>query len=394
MSPTKPIADWATDWDHLDPQWRDNPYPIWDDLRRRCPIAHTDRYNGAYLPTRYEDVRAIANDTVSFSSRRVVLRETYPEEALSAPPITSDPPVHKPFKQLLLPAFTADVVDRLVPSTRASCNELIDQFIAAGECDAAQQYARDIPIRVIAKMIGVPASDNDLFVHWLHQILEVGVTDAAAKAKADAEMRAYFKEHIAKRQAKPEDDLISYLLASRLEGRPITERDIFGILGLTLLAGIDTTWSAIGASLWHLSRTPSDRDRLVSEPDLIPTAIEEFLRAFAPVTMAREVVKDTNIGGCPIKAGNMLLLSFPAANRDPAMFTDADKVVIDRQQNRHSAFGLGIHRCIGSNLARMEIRVALEEWLRRIPKFELNGAVQWSDGAVRGPRKLPIKFPR
>ena len=126
----------------------------------------------------------------------------------------------------------------------------------------------------------------------------------------------------------------------------------------------------------------------------MPTAVEEFLRAYAPVTMAREVVKDTEIAGCPFKTGQMVLLSFPAANRDPAMFPDANKVVIDRQQNRHAAFGLGIHRCIGSNLARMEITVALQEWFKRIPEFTLDpaAAVTWSEGTVRGPRQLPIKF--
>ena len=146
--------------------------------------------------------------------------------------------------------------------------------------------------------------------------------------------------------------------------------------------------------MWHLAQHPEDRKRLVGEPDLIPTAVEEFLRAYAPVTMAREVVKDTTIGGCPFKPGEMVLLSFPAANRDPAMFPDADRVVIDRKENRHAAFGLGIHRCIGSNLARMEITVALQEWLRRIPDFSLapGAKVTWSEGTVRGPRQLPVLF--
>ena len=124
----------------------------------------------------------------------------------------------------------------------------------------------------------------------------------------------------------------------------------------------------------------------------MPTAIEEFLRAYAPVTMAREVKNETTIGGCPMRAGEMVLLSFPSANRDPAMFKDADKVILDRQENRHAAFGLGIHRCIGSNLARMEMRVALEAWLKRIPEFRLDPAVpvRWSEGTVRGPRRLPL----
>jgi len=169
---------------------------------------------------------------------------------------------------------------------------------------------------------------------------------------------------------------------------------VLGSLRLLLIAGIDTTWSAIGSSLWHLARTPADRARLVAEPELMPLAVEELLRAYSPVTMAREVMKETTISGCPVKPGNMVLLSFPAANRDPAMFPDADKVVIDRKENRHAAFGLGIHRCVGSNLARMEMTVAIEEWLKRIPDFRLDpaGKVTWSEGTVRGPRQLPVLF--
>src|SRR5262249_22001865 len=157
-------------------------------------------------------------------------------------------------------------------------------------------------------------------------------------------------------------------------------------------AGIDPTWSGIGSCLWHLAKTPEDRQRLVREPALMATAIEEFLRAYAPVTMAREVAKETQINGCTFKVGEMVLLSFPAANRDPEMFPDADKVIIDRKENRHAAFGRGIHRCVGSNLARMEMTVAVEEFLKRIPEFSLAGKVTWSEGSVRGPRRLPLRF--
>jgi len=389
---TAPVTDWTTDWDHLDPRWRENPYPIWDELRPTCPIAHTDRYMGVYLPTRYEDVRAISNDTDHFSSRRVVVRNVRPSDPVPSPPITSNPPYHKPYKRLLLPPFTADAVAALEPKARAICAELIDGFIDAGSCDAAQQYTRHIPVKVIAYMLGVPESDSDMFIRWIHQILELGITDDEILTKAADEMTEYFAGHVAERRKAPKDDLISDLIAARLEGEPLDDQHLIGMLRLLLIAGIDTTWSAIGASIWHLAHTPADRDRLIAEPEIMPLAVEEFLRAYAPVTMAREVVGDTEVGGCPIKAGNMVLLSFPAANRDPEMFPDADKVIIDRKENRHAAFGLGIHRCVGSNLARMEITVALEEWLKRIPSFSLDGDVAWSEGTVRGPRKLPIRF--
>jgi cytochrome P450 len=165
---------------------------------------------------------------------------------------------------------------------------------------------------------------------------------------------------------------------------------------LLMIAGIDTTWSAIGASLWHLAQHPQDRQRLATGPALLDTAVEEFLRAYAPVTMARLVAKDFEFQGCPMKEGDWLLLPFPAANRDPEVFPDADKVVLDRAENRHAAFGLGIHRCLGSHLARMELRVALDEWMKRYPDFELAdpGAVTWSAGQVRGPRSVPVRVRR
>ena len=227
------------------------------------------------------------------------------------------------------------------------------------------------------------------------QILELGIKDDNALMTAVHEMAGYFAGHIEHRKTHPTDDLISTLMNARdKDGEPLSDVHVLGSLRLLLIAGIDTTWSAIGASLWHLAKTPADRERLIAEPELMPTAIEELLRAYAPVTMAREVMKETVISGCPVKPGNMVLLSFPAANRDPAVFPDADKVLIDRKENRHAAFGLGIHRCVGSNLARMEMTVAIEEWLKRIPDFELDpaGRVTWSEGTVRGPRQLPMLF--
>jgi len=225
-------------------------------------------------------------------------------------------------------------------------------------------------------------------------VLELGITDNEALARASAEMTAYFAERTTDRRVAPRDDLISYFVHARIDGELLSEQHINGTLRLLLIAGIDTTWSAIGSCLWHLAKHPADRERLLAEPGLMPFAVEEFLRAYSPVTMAREVMKETTVSGCPVKPGNMVLLSFPAANRDPKMFPNADKVVLDRKENRHAAFGLGIHRCVGSNLARMEMTVALEEWLKRIPDFRLDpaGKVTWSEGTVRGPRQLPVLF--
>lgn len=390
-----PVTDWVHDFDHTDPRWTENPFPIWDELRAASPVVHTERFLGCYMPTTFEAVKQIAHDTENFSSRRVIVRDVRPPITSSAPPITSDPPEHKPAKQLLLPPFTPDAMKKLEPRVRAICNELIDEFIAEGKCDAAARYTKYIPVRTIAHMLGIPEEDSHLFIKWIHEILELGIKDDAALVGAVQEMTAYFAEHIAARRQRPTDDLISSLINARgKDGQPLDDAHVLGSLRLLLIAGIDTTWSAIGASLWHLARTPADRERLVKEPQLMPTAIEELLRVYSPVTMAREVMKETTIAGCPVRPGNMVLLSFPAANRDPAAFPDAEKVVLDRKSNPHAAFGLGIHRCVGSNLARMEMTVALQEWLKRIPDFRLDpaGKVTWSEGTVRGPRQLPILF--
>jgi hypothetical protein len=391
MSERPPVRDWTTDFDHLDQRWVEDPFPIWDEMRKRCPIAHTERFMGVYFPSRYEDVRAVAYDTEHFSSRRVIVRET-PPPRIPAPPITSDPPEHRPARMVLLPPFTPEAITKLEPRARAICNELIDNFIARGTCDAAVEYAQEIPTRLIAHMMDLPESDGDLYRTWIRMVLEEGITDVSVAVQAAGEMQHYFMGHVHERQEKPGDDLISYLANVEVKGEKLQAENVIGALRLLLIAGIDTTWCGIGSCVWHLARTPGDRRRLAAEPALMPTAIEELLRAYAPVTMAREVVKETTINGCPFKPGQMVMLSFPAANRDPEVFADADKVVLDRKENRHAAFGLGIHRCIGSNLARMELTVAVEEFLRRIPEFSLAGAVTWSEGTVRGPRKLPLRF--
>ena len=163
---------------------------------------------------------------------------------------------------------------------------------------------------------------------------------------------------------------------------------------MLLIAGIDTTWSGIGSSLWHLATNPQDQARLRADPSLIDTAVEEMLRMYSPVNMGREVIADIEVAGCPMKAGDKVIMAFPAGNRDPAHFDNPDDFIIDRQHNRHFAFGSGIHRCLGSNLARMELRVAIEAWLERIPPYELvdPDLVTWTGGQVRGPRTVPVRW--
>ena len=398
-----PVSDWATDFSHLDPAWAADPYPIQDDLRQRCPIAHTERFGGAWLPTRYADIEAIAHDTERFSSRAVVAGNFRPPRDLApaggSPPITSDPPFHHEARRLLLPTFTKTAVSKLEPTTTELCHSLIDDLDGQDVVDAARDYAQHIPMRVIAGMLGFPPQDAPRFAGFVKNTLE-GVN--LPPAQRTARMSALFHYLLAQVQdhlSDPRDDLTTYLINAELDGRRLDPPHIIGTMTLLLIAGIDTTWSAIGASLWHLARNPEDRRRLAADPGLLPTAIEEFLRAYAPVTMARMAKEDMQWHGADMehsadmKADDWILMSYPAANRDPAQFDRAGEVVIDRAVNRHAAFGLGIHRCLGSHLARMELRVALGAWLERFPEFTLDdpAAVTWSTGQVRGPRTLPLR---
>jgi cytochrome P450 len=397
-----PVKDWATDFDHTDPSWVADPYPIWEDLRHRCPVAHSDRYGGVWLPVRHQDIAAVAYDTEHFTSRAVVVSELRPGPDMPpapigvAPPITSDPPFHAVARRMLLPAFGPKPIAALEPFARHLCRDLLEATSGRAEFDAAVEYAQHIPIGVIIGMLGFPLEDADLFRRFIHHVLEdVDMPAEERQAIFENEIDAYLDARIAEHRAAPRDDLTSFLLEAEIGGQKLAPEHVRGTMLLLMIAGIDTTWSAIGAALWHLASHPEDRRRLASEPALMDTAVEEFLRAYAPVTMARLVATDVEIGGRTLHEGDWLLLPFPAGNRDPEVFADAGEVLLDRTENRHAAFGLGIHRCLGSNLARMELRVALEEWLARYPEFELadDAAVTWSGGQVRGPRTIPIRVP-
>lgn len=400
---TAPVTDWSSDFDVLDPAYVADPFSIWDSLRETCPIAHTDRRGSNWLPTRYDDVTAIAHDIEHFSSLKISVipleapdgtdNERGPVLQHGVPPISADPPLHTWTRRLLLPWFSHRRVDGYEEMTRQLCRRLLDGFADSGRADAAADYAQQIPVRVIAHILGVPPEMADTFTSWVRDVLEFA-DDAPRRRAASLALLEYFVAQVAERRQHPGDDLLSELLQSEVDGQPVQEDIVLGVAALVLIAGVDTTWSAIGSSLWHLATHPEDRRRMAADPGVMPLAVEELLRAYSPVTMARVVTTDIEFGGCPMKEGDKVLMNFPAANRDPEVFPQADQVVIDREHNRHVAFGSGIHRCAGSNLARMELRVALEEWLARIPEFELapGAEVTWAGGQVRGPRVLPVVF--
>jgi cytochrome P450 len=399
MAKTDPVHDWGGDYDIFDPDFVRDPYPIWEELRPRCPVAHTDRWGGSYMPSTFETVTSVAHDVENFTSFEVSVAPvpiTYDEEGNRLRSvIVSDPPDHTPERRLLLPFFAPKAVERYREPTRDLCRRLIRGFIEDGRVDAAGGYARQIPPRVIAEILGIDPDMSDEFTEWVQGVLELGLQDPEIREKYRVIIQDFFDAEIERRKTDPDDNLISFLLNAELDGGSVPMHVVRANLSLMLVAGIDTTWSSIGSALWHLSTHPEDRRRLATEPELIPIAIEEFLRAYSPVTMARIARNDTEIAGCPVHQGERVLLSFPAANRDPEVFENPEEVIIDRAQNRHVAFGAGIHRCLGSNLARMEMQVAIEEFLAAIPEFEVEDpeVVTWAGGQVRGPRYLPVTFP-
>jgi cytochrome P450 len=398
----EPVLDWTTDYDIFDDEFVRDPYPVWEDLRAGgCPVAHTARWGGSWMPTKYEDVVAFAHDVETFTSRQILVvppigdGTQIPYSDVAAPPITSDPPEHHWARRLILPIFSPQSVAKYEQGTRDLCHQLIDGFVDAGRADAAADYAQQIPVRVIATMLGVGTDRSDEFTSWVRGVLEVGLKDPVVRIANRVKIIEFFMEQIADRRANPrDDDLITELTQGEVDGHPIPDTHILGTCNLMLVAGIDTTWSAIGSSLWHLAQHPEHRAELRERPEIWPMAVEELLRAYSPVTMARLASKDVEVAGCPIREGDRVLMTFPAANRDPDVFENPDEVILDREHNRHVAFGAGIHRCAGSNLARLELRVALETWLERIPEFALAdpGSVTWAGGQVRGPRQCHVIF--
>ncbi len=400
MTDIRPVDSWSSDFDVLSQTYVDDPFTIWDELRTSCPVAHTDRRGSTWLPTKYQDVVDLAHDIEHFSSLDITVipfTGEAPDEPVlpyGVPPISADPPLHTFTRRLLLPWFSHTKVESYEAMTRELCAGLVEGFVADGRADAASEYAQQIPVRVIGAILGVPPEMSDTFTGWVRAVLEFA-DDEEIRREGTIALIEYFVAEVERRKQDPGDDLLSALLQTEVDGQPLEDSIVLGVAALTLIAGVDTTWSAIGSSLWHLATHPEDAKTLATEPEAMNLAIEELLRAYSPVTMARIVTGEVEFQGCPMHAGDKVLMNFPAANRDPDAFERPDEVILDRAHNRHVAFGSGIHRCAGSNLARMELRVAIEEWLKRIPDFRLadDADVTWAGGQVRGPRSLPVVFP-
>lgn len=399
-----PVEDWASDYDLRDERYIADPVPIWAQMRAACPVAHTERLGGSWNVLRFDDVRELAKMTDRLSSRQPLVMPPTPDarpesrytQQIAFAPISADPPIHTWTRRMLLPAFAPRAIERYAGYTEALCHELIDGFVDAKGCDGAVDYAQQIPPRVIAHLLGIDPAMADQFVVWVNAMVGEGLVSPEKRMQAWGEFYPFVVGEVQSRQDRPRDDLISELLHMEVDDpdAKVTANVVVGLVNLLVIAGIDTTWSSIGAALWHLGTNPGDLERLRREPDLLPTAVEEFLRFYSPVTMARVAEEPVTHGQAQIAAGDKVLLNFPAANRDPEQFDRPDEFIIDRQRNRHIAFGSGIHRCAGSNLARLELSIALRIFIERIPEFHVADAdaVTWAGGQVRGPRTLPLVF--
>lgn len=363
------------------------------DLRARCPVAHCGQDEpdaGYWIVSRYDDVRSATLDVETFSSRTKMLPSNLIPDR---PPLTADGERHASYRRVFQPHFTVQRVAKWEPHVRQVCQEAIDRFKSSGTCDLAEDYAKKITLGFASAFMGISTDDEDRFEHWIDDMF--GSNDADARQNAALDFGAYIGTVIEEHRQHPVDDIVSVIVDSEFEGSKLEGEALIQAITLILFAALDTTWSALSAALWHLASNPEDRRRLSADAALLQPAIEELLRFYAPVALTREAASDTELDATKIRRGELLLMNWPSANRDERKFADADKVILDRKINPHLAFGIGPHRCLGSAVARLEMRVGVEEFLRNIPEFELvdPGAVVWTTGHVWGPKNVQVRFP-
>jgi cytochrome P450 len=396
--------------DHHDPEFsRDGvPWEIYAALRDRCPVAYTDASGGFYVISRYNDVARIAKDPAMFSNRWAVTIPGFPPdqpapvESLNIP-LGMDPPEFNEWRRMLNPYFSPQKAESRVAEMRALVTELIDEFVESGRADLYPALLSPFPARLTCRILGLPEEDWHFFADPVHDSLQsrkVQTGEGASygaghnPAMQDAVMRMV--EIARERRDSGGEDVLSFLGRAEIYGRPLREFEMAGICTVLLGGGVDTTTNAIGVALVEISRRPELRRQLVDDPSLIPAVIEEVLRMWAPFQgLARRVMGEVEIGGCPLHEGDRVMLLWASANRDRAEFDRPDEVVVDRAANRHLAFGLGPHRCIGAHFARAEMRVALEEVIRRLLDFavvEDGLELQEDCGLIYGYRRVPVVF--
>lgn len=392
----KPLSDeWCHDhFDYLAPELASELHPTLARMRARCPVARSDARDGYWVVTRYADVLRVAQDWESFSNQ---LGVGIPHSEYSVPAIPEhiDPPLQRVYKKLVSTWLTPTVVRRYERPTRLLVTQLIDKFIDAGSCDFMTDFAQPFPALAFFDMVlGAPASEIDTVARWAQRLSVPSHPDAE---QCWQQLGDWIGDFVARRAAQPpKDDIVSAIVAAEIEGRPVTEMEVKGLILLLILGGLETTAGVLGQCMVRFCREPSIPEMLRTDPDLINDAVEELLRLDGSFScVGRTVRHDVELAGHAINAGDKVLISWAAANRDPAEFIDPDSFEPKRQNNRHLAFGAGPHRCVGSNLARMNLRIAISEIVRRLYDLRLltpEDEIPYHNAYNRSPLSLPLGF--
>ncbi|MGP4049904.1 cytochrome P450, partial [Streptomyces sp. 2A115] len=346
------------DFDHHSDEANADPVAYYARLRESCPVGRSAAYGGFTYTTRYADVARIARDDETFSSARsdhggqgvgIVIPKG---PGLDQYPIELDPPRSTEYRQLINPLLTPEAIERLVPMIERHAARVVDDFVELGSCDFVRDLTNPLPAAVTLDWLGFPEEDWAKLAGPIHDIFAAAAGSERAERGAAglAYMDQRIRELIAERRSAPRADAVSALVAGRRgDGSDFGEDELVSVIGLLIAGGVDTTTSLTGSTLVHLARHPEQRQRLIDSPDLLDTATEEFLRAFAPSqSMARTVTQDVEVGGCPMHQGDRVLIPWVAANHDPAVFPDPEQVRLDRDASRHLSFGIGSHRCAGA----------------------------------------------
>ncbi|MCY3890818.1 MAG: cytochrome P450 [bacterium] len=392
------MADQIVEWDfdhNTDEALLDHMWRRWDELREQSRFIKTTNVgpDDVWVMTYFDDVHEALRDYELFSNVSVTINEEVGAHRFI--PEELDPPEHGKYRQILTPWFAPAAVDAMEGRVRSLCVELIERFAADGRCDVATDFARVFPTTIFMEIMGLPVERSEQLVQWAETMMHTPAEedpDGAVRMQAAMEVMGMLGQLAAERRAEPRDDLISALIAAEIDGEPMGEQELLQMSILLYMAGLDTVAGELSAFFHHLATHPEDRRRIVDEPAAIPNAVEELLRAYSIVSPGRVVTRDVEWNGCPMKAGDRVLLPTGAANRDPLAFPDATAVDIDRAKNRHVAFGAGPHRCVGSNLARMELVIAMEEWHARIPDYRIDDTepLRFHSGGVAGFTRLPL----
>lgn len=379
--------------DHFDPEFEANFFEVSNELRDRCPVAHSDAHGGYWILSRFADVREGFGNEQHYTAVPTVTIPVNPG-AVPLIPLQCPTEVHRDFRRVLDPYFRAGAIASYEDGMRSITTDLIDEFVEAGRCEFVADFARKLPGAVIFRLfLGLPEDEVDEAFRLTMAIMHSLGTDDAPKVHA--EFMQLISGMLERRRCEPpRGDVVDALFEGTVGDRPMTQDEILRTVLMLIAAGLDTTAHSLGIMLVALTRQPELRARIDADPSLIPAAIEELLRWEPPASgLVRSAVDDVAVDGHRIPAGDPILLLVSAANRDPEVFDHPDEIDVDRHNLRHLSFGYGPHYCLGVHLARLELRVALEELLARVRDVRLvDDPIEYDSGTSRGPARLAIEF--